>query len=121
MLLLPAHHSPGLVSSSPFFCKDCLWTAYTSSQLIHTELFSLIEICLKAMNLCNWKDQRPRGQIILSIISVNVLFTIANTQNPNFIVDKKFGISCLDRCKCLDQTARAHLLQGKTVSLLSPK
>lgn len=75
----------------------------------------------KQLICASWKDQHPWGQILLSIIPANVLLTIENTQNPNFIANTKFGISCLDRCNCLDQKARAHLLQGETMFLLSPK
>lgn len=70
------------------------------------------------------------GKIIISrdkfysVISANVLLTVANMENSNLISDMELGMSCLDRCNCLAQTARTYLLfvqQGKTMSFLSPK
>lgn len=123
MFLLPAPHSPRLVAGYLYLCKDCLWTVYTSFQLIYAKLFSSIEIQPQAMNLC--KLERPASlgtNFTLSYFCKRSTHSCKYAES-DFIADMELGVSCLDRCNCLDQTARAYLLliqQGKSMSLFCP-
>lgn len=119
MFLLPLPHSPGLVASYLFLCKDCLWTVHTSFQLINVKLFSSIEIQPQAMNLCKLERSETLGTNFTQLFLQNSVLQIHRIQISLLIWNLAFlawtGVTGSD-----SQTIfTAHPAREDYVSLLS--